>query len=154
VPQCSQDSSLRPGLVEVYVIADEISAHQKSERWSNHPIELSLYAVESVYIHFSCKYIANSILNFTINKFIMTDPEKKKQAENQPAQHEYASFRRIDQEIEDEAIDDDQDFDINDSDDSTKYGSSGEKYGWYNGYSDDAIDDAFEGDPENTWNVD
>ena len=34
------------------------------------------------------------------------------------------------------------------------YGQSGEKYGWYNGWSDDAIDDAFEGDPENTWNVD
>jgi hypothetical protein len=34
------------------------------------------------------------------------------------------------------------------------YGSSGEKYGWYNGWSDDVIDDAFEGDPENTWNVD
>jgi hypothetical protein len=34
------------------------------------------------------------------------------------------------------------------------YGHSGEKYGWYNGWSDDVIDDAFEGDPENTWNVD
>ena len=34
------------------------------------------------------------------------------------------------------------------------YGQSSEKYGWYNGWSDDAIDDAFEGDPENTWNVD
>ena len=34
------------------------------------------------------------------------------------------------------------------------YGSSGEKYGWYNGFSDDVIDDAFEGDPSNTWNVD
>ena len=39
----------------------------------------------------------------------------------------------------------------NDLDD---YGRSGEKYGWYNGWSDDAIDDAFEGDPEATWNVD
>lgn len=34
------------------------------------------------------------------------------------------------------------------------YGSSYEKYGGYNGWSDDAIDDAFEGDPMNTWNVD
>jgi hypothetical protein len=34
------------------------------------------------------------------------------------------------------------------------YGSSGEKYGWYNGWSDDVINDAFEGDPMNTWNVD
>lgn len=29
-----------------------------------------------------------------------------------------------------------------------------DKYGGYNGYSDNAIDSAFEGDPENTWNVD
>lgn len=34
------------------------------------------------------------------------------------------------------------------------YGRSGEKYGWYNGWSDDVIDDAFDGDPEATWNVD
>lgn len=42
-------------------------------------------------------------------------------------------------------------FDDNYHDD---YGSSYEKYGGYNGWSDDAIDDAFEGDPMNTWNVD
>lgn len=35
-----------------------------------------------------------------------------------------------------------------------EYGSSGEKYGWYNGFSDDVIDDAFDGDPEVIWNVD
>lgn len=29
-----------------------------------------------------------------------------------------------------------------------------EKYGGYNGYDDDTIDSAFEGDPMNTWNVD
>jgi hypothetical protein len=34
------------------------------------------------------------------------------------------------------------------------YGRSHEKYGGYNGWSDDVIDDAFEGDPEATWNVD
>lgn len=34
------------------------------------------------------------------------------------------------------------------------YGSSGEVFGWYNGWSDDAIYDAFEGDPDATWNVD
>jgi tetratricopeptide (TPR) repeat protein len=34
------------------------------------------------------------------------------------------------------------------------YGSSYEKYGGYNGYDDDTIDDSFEGDPLNTWNVD
>jgi hypothetical protein len=43
---------------------------------------------------------------------------------------------------------------IGESEDYESYGSSHEKYGGYNGYSDDAIDDAFEGDPENTWNVD
>jgi hypothetical protein len=44
--------------------------------------------------------------------------------------------------------------DFEDIDSSDEYGSSGEKYGWYNGFSDDAIDDAFDGEPEATWNVD
>lgn len=39
-------------------------------------------------------------------------------------------------------------------DQDDNYGSSYEKYGGYNGYDDDTIDDAFEGDPMNTWNVD
>lgn len=34
------------------------------------------------------------------------------------------------------------------------YGTSGEKYGYYNGYSDDVIDDAFDGCPEATGNID
>lgn len=34
------------------------------------------------------------------------------------------------------------------------YHSSYEIYGRYNGYDDDAINYAFEGDPSNTWNVD
>jgi len=34
------------------------------------------------------------------------------------------------------------------------YGTSYEKYNGYNGWSDDVIDDAFDGDPEATWNVD
>ena len=34
------------------------------------------------------------------------------------------------------------------------YGTSYEKYNSYNGWSDDVIDDAFDGDPEATWNVD
>jgi hypothetical protein len=58
---------------------------------------------------------------------------------------------------EEDDLDDDMDDygpDQQDNDSSDDYGSSGEKYGWYNGFSDDAIDDAFEGDPENTWNVD
>lgn len=44
--------------------------------------------------------------------------------------------------------------DFEDHDPMEEYGRSGEKYGWYNGWSDDVIDDAFEGDPQNTWNVD
>lgn len=38
--------------------------------------------------------------------------------------------------------------------DNYGYESSYEKYGGYNGYDDDTIDSAFEGDPSNTWNVD
>ena len=38
--------------------------------------------------------------------------------------------------------------------DLTANRSSYQKYNGYNGWSDDVIDDAFEGDPENTWNVD
>jgi hypothetical protein len=34
------------------------------------------------------------------------------------------------------------------------YTPSYEKYGGYNGYDDDTIDSAFEGDPEATWNID
>jgi hypothetical protein len=33
-------------------------------------------------------------------------------------------------------------------------GRSYEEYGGYNGYDDDTIDDAFDGYPEATWNVD
>jgi hypothetical protein len=35
-----------------------------------------------------------------------------------------------------------------------RYGQSYEKFGGYNGYSDDEIWDIFEGDPENSWNID
>jgi hypothetical protein len=46
-------------------------------------------------------------------------------------------------------------FDNDDYDDPwSDYGNSYEKYGGYNGYSDDVIDDVFEGDPSATWNVD
>lgn len=52
-------------------------------------------------------------------------------------------------------FEDEDDWDLDDFDNYEEgYGSSGEKYGWYNGFSDDVIDDAFEGDPSNTWNVD
>lgn len=51
--------------------------------------------------------------------------------------------------------DDYDDYELDGYDDYEEdYGSSGEKYGWYNGFSDDVIDDAFEGDPSLTWNVD
>jgi hypothetical protein len=44
-------------------------------------------------------------------------------------------------------IDDDEDYDHSQS-------SHTDKYGGYNGYDDETIDDVFEGDPSNTWNVD
>lgn len=51
--------------------------------------------------------------------------------------------------------DDLEDYEMDSFDDyEDDYGTSGEKYGWYNGFSDDVIDDAFEGDPSLTWNVD
>ena len=53
--------------------------------------------------------------------------------------------------------DDDADDDVGFDDEPSEwdyYGNSGEKYGWHNGYSDDVIDDAFDGCPEATWNVD
>jgi hypothetical protein len=39
-------------------------------------------------------------------------------------------------------------------DDSDRYVSRYEKYNGYNGFDDDTIDNAFEGDPSATWNVD
>jgi hypothetical protein len=82
------------------------------------------------------------------NEFRM-DPNEN----TEPKQNDESSVN-IDQNQENEKDMEDSDFvdDGNETDD--EYGSSGEKYGWYNGFSDDAIDDAFEGDPENTWNVD
>lgn len=40
------------------------------------------------------------------------------------------------------------------NDDDYDYGNRYSKYGGYNGYDDDAIDDAFDGDPSLTWNCD
>jgi hypothetical protein len=65
---------------------------------------------------------------------------------------EMEDVEEVEEEIDVDSFDktqDDDNYDVYD-----EYGNSGEKYGWYNGWSDDAIDDAFEGDPENTWNVD
>lgn len=42
----------------------------------------------------------------------------------------------------------------NDNDNDNDYNLHYEKYGGYNDYDDDTIDDAFEGNPLNTWNVD
>lgn len=55
-------------------------------------------------------------------------------------------------DINDETLDDDYgyEYDFNPNQNSGEY----EKYGGYNGWSDDAIDEAFNGDPEATWNVD
>ncbi|RYE28016.1 MAG: hypothetical protein EOP48_33965 [Sphingobacteriales bacterium] len=58
------------------------------------------------------------------------------------------------EEADDEDLDEEDFSTLDKDDDYDNYGRSGEKYGWYNGWSDDVIDDAFEGDPENTWNVD
>lgn len=89
-----------------------------------------------------------------------SDPNSKNEnaeQENQQPRNEaqkmiFISPMIINEEKEtdnEEMGDEEDDYDAGD-----EYGSSGEKYGWYHGYSDDAIDDAFEGDPENTWNVD
>ncbi len=37
---------------------------------------------------------------------------------------------------------------------TSDYGQNFDRYGGYNDFSDDVIDDAFEGDPSATWNVD
>jgi hypothetical protein len=44
--------------------------------------------------------------------------------------------------------------DNDDNDDDDDYSPSYEKYGGAYGYDDDTIDSAFEGDPENYWNID
>jgi len=84
------------------------------------------------------------------NEFRM-DPNEN----TEPQQNEKSPVN-VDQNQGNEEDEDMEDFDLGDDGNETDddYGSSGEKYGWYNGFSDDAIDDAFEGDPENTWNVD
>jgi hypothetical protein len=66
---------------------------------------------------------------------------------NLPGEVAEGDFEEVDEDMEDEKF-----WEGGEADDS--YGSSGKKYGGYNGFSDDAIDDAFEGDPMNTWNVD
>jgi hypothetical protein len=85
------------------------------------------------------------------------DPKSAGNTEN-PKEENISEFNELGNSIEeeeDEDIDDEEELNTLDEDDNyDNYGRSGEKYGWYNGWSDDVIDDAFEGDPENTWNVD
>lgn len=50
--------------------------------------------------------------------------------------------------------DDDEDNDYDYNEIGNNLDSKYEKYGGYNGYDDETIDEAFEGDPSNTWNVD
>ena len=56
-------------------------------------------------------------------------------------------------EIEEKMKEEENSYDENDDYDDGR-DSRNEKYAGYNGYSDDAIDSAFDGDPEATWNVD
>ena len=72
--------------------------------------------------------------------------------------HKIQSVEQL-QEFMDSIEDDTDEFDDSCNEDDCyngwdDYGTSGEKYGYYNGYSDDVIDDAFDGCPEATWNVD
>lgn len=59
-------------------------------------------------------------------------------------------FEKSLDEEDHESIEDEADCRHLDEDDYDNYSRSGEKYRWYNGWSDDDIDNAFEGDPENT----
>lgn len=85
------------------------------------------------------------------------DPKGLGNTEN-PKEENNSEFSELSNSVEeedDEYIEDEEDFNtLNEDDNYDNYGKSSEKYGWYNGWSDDVIDDAFEGDPENTWNVD
>lgn len=105
----------------------------------------------------------------------MDDMEKNENIDNMNAQNYLDEEEGLDVETYSDQLDDmddvdeesdvDDEYNADDEDDMDDddferydawddYGKSGEKYGWYNGYSDDVIDDAFEGDPEATWNVD
>jgi hypothetical protein len=45
--------------------------------------------------------------------------------------------------IEDQEEEEKESDNFNEYDNNDAYGNSGEEYGWYNGFSDDAINDAF-----------
>lgn len=87
------------------------------------------------------------------------DPKEQQQNPDDDRNQERSSMNEDEQptlppDMEEDVDEDIQMGDEYDYDPMADYGTSGEKYGWYNGFSDDAIDDAFEGDPMNTWNVD
>lgn len=63
---------------------------------------------------------------------------------------QYYDIKIVD-EFEDFIVEDPEPDDI---DEDGNYRSSYSQYGGYNGYDDDTINSAFEGDPEATWNVD
>ena len=74
--------------------------------------------------------------------------------ENEDGQHcfegRYYDIKIVD-EFEEFVVEDPEPDDI---DEDGNYRSSYSQYGGYNGYDDDTINSAFEGDPEATWNVD
>ncbi|OYU56707.1 MAG: hypothetical protein CFE25_05635 [Chitinophagaceae bacterium BSSC1] len=98
-------------------------------------------------------YVEWCLIN--LNHFVIDDDVIEEVQSHNPSfqlskESDEARVAKLDEYYEEQASYDEEDFEDPEDD----YGSSGEKYGWYNGFSDDAIDDAFEGDPMNTWNVD
>ncbi len=85
-------------------------------------------------------------------KKIQTNNERKSDITEESETANKSLSNKLSDKGEEAEEDSPDDYEENESNDD--YGSSGEKYGWYNGFSDDAIDDAFEGDPDATWNVD
>ena len=95
-------------------------------------------------------------LFYILNEKAMSDPKQTEINNEIPITSVNEIFREsnleasnVEEQEEDDLMDLNENYNSNDD-----YGRSGEKYGWYNGFSDDAIDDAFEGDPDATWNVD
>lgn len=86
-----------------------------------------------------------------IESFLLIDPKLSTQEVIETAFEHHLTEEEIDNEVE-QSYYYTHDYYYDDDDDN--YGSSYSKYGGYNGYDDDTIDSAFEGDPEATWNVD
>lgn len=94
----------------------------------------------------------------TIEKSLQDDffntPGNTEPKEREDAKNSNTGIEPDDLEEESTNGDDCDNEEYDDFDEDDRYGKSCEKYGGYNGWSDDAIDDAFEGDPDATWNVD